>query len=156
MLELVGFEGSSKKIIIKNIQKQDRDFNIAYESERVGLALKGIKPNEIDRNFFLATPDVFLKETTINAEVYINEFYKPKEGKITPGGERQYYSLVNMGVSPIKFKEGENLYPGNSAEVIIQFNKPVYHDRSGLMGIITELNQFEKKNRIVGYFKQLF
>ncbi|TXT67067.1 MAG: Elongation factor Tu [Promethearchaeota archaeon] len=154
MLELIGFNGPSKKVVIKNIQKQDRDFTIAYQNDRVGLVLKGIKPNQIDRNFFLATPEIFKKESNITAEFHMNEFYKSKGGKITPGDERQYYALVNMRISPIKFTEGEDIYPGNSTNVSIQFSKSVFHDGSGLKGIIVELIPFEKKNRIVGHFKQ--
>ncbi|MEJ2276291.1 MAG: hypothetical protein P8Y70_00870 [Candidatus Lokiarchaeota archaeon] len=57
LLELVGFNGGKKKIIIKNIQKQDRNFNIAYKNDRVGLALKGVAVNEISREIINSIMD---------------------------------------------------------------------------------------------------
>jgi len=154
LLEILAFNGSSKKVIIKNIQKQDRNFDIAYKNDRVGLALKGIKPNEINRNNILASPNIFKKEIDIIANVHINEFYKPKNGNISPGEQKQYFGLVDLSISPLKFLEGDIIEPGNMNSMKIQFDKPLYHDGSGLNGIITEFNKFENKNRIVGYFQQ--
>ncbi|MFO7795754.1 MAG: EF-Tu/IF-2/RF-3 family GTPase [Promethearchaeati archaeon] len=154
MLEILGFNGSTKKTVIKNIQKQDRNFNYAYKYDRVGLVLKGIKPLEINRDNILVSPEIFKKERVIQANIYVNEFYKPKNGKITPGGDTQYYGLVNLTISPLKFLEGDTIFSGNNGSVKIQLDKHLYHDGSGLIGIITELNKFEKKNRIVGFFKQ--
>jgi selenocysteine-specific translation elongation factor len=154
MLEIVGYNGSAKKVLIKNIQKQDRNFNIAYINDRVGLALKGIKPSEISRENLLASPNIFIREKNIEAEVYINEYYKPKNGQITPGEEKQYHALVDLKLSPLKFIEGNSIKPGNIGTVKLHFDKPLFHDGSGLKGILVELNKFQNKNRIVGYFKQ--
>ncbi|MHA1255973.1 MAG: EF-Tu/IF-2/RF-3 family GTPase, partial [Promethearchaeota archaeon] len=41
MLEITGYESAVKKVIIRSIQKHDRTFKVAYEGDRVGLALKG-------------------------------------------------------------------------------------------------------------------
>jgi selenocysteine-specific translation elongation factor len=154
MLEIVGYNGSAKKVLIKNIQKQDKNFNIASINDRVGLALKGIKPTEINRENILASPDIFKRERDIEADIYINEYYKPKKGKIIPGEEKQYHGLVDLRLSPIKFLEGNAIKPGNNGTVKMHFNKPLFHDGSGLQGILVELNKFQSKNRIVGYFTQ--
>jgi len=155
MLEIVGYEATVKKVIIRSIQKHDRTFKVAYEGDRVGLALKGnISPNDVSRDNLLVTPGVFKQELEIKAKVFINQYYAPKGGIIKPGDGVQYYGLVGLKLSPLKFIEGQELTPGKSGIVKILFDKTVVHDAEGLKGIITELNRFDNKLRIVGYFLQ--
>ncbi len=156
MLELVGYEGIGKKVIIRNIQKHDRNFKSAFEGDRVGLALKGnISPGDISRDNMLVTSGIFKQEKKIEANVFINPFYKPKGGIIKPGGTIQYHALVNLKSSPMKFMEGDELKPDKNGKIKISFDKSFLHDGSGLKGIITELNKFENKLRIVGWFTQI-
>ncbi len=156
MVELVGYDGGPpKKIIIRSIQKHDRDFKNATEGDRVGLALKGtISPSDISRDNMIVSQGVFKRENDISATVYINQFYKPKGGTIKPGDGSQYYALTELKISPVKFVEGSEIAPGKSGEVKIKMEKPLVHDGLGLKGVITELNKFENKLRIVGYFVQ--
>jgi len=155
MLEIVGYEAAVKKVIIRSIQKHDRTFKVAYEGDRVGLALKGnISPHDVSRDNLLVSPGVFKQELEIKAKVFINQYYAPKGGIIKPGDGVQYYGLVGLKLSPLKFIEGQELTPGKSGIVKIHFDKTVVHDAEGLKGIITELNRFNNKLRIVGYFLQ--
>ncbi|MHA1149321.1 MAG: EF-Tu/IF-2/RF-3 family GTPase [Promethearchaeota archaeon] len=156
MVEIVGYEGPSKKVIIRNIQKHDRDFKEAFIGDRVGLALKGnISPSDLSRDNIITLPNIFQHEKRIRAKVYINLFYKPKKGKIKPGESTQYHGIVEIKSSPMKITEGEELIPGNSGIVSLEFDKTLVHDGSGLKGIITEMNRFENKLRIIGWFSQI-
>ena len=156
MLELVGYEGIGKKVIIRNIQKHDRNFKSAVEGDRVGLALKGnISSKNISRDNMLVSQGIFKQEKKIEANVYINPFYKPKSGSIKPGEAIQYHALVNLKASPMKFIEGDELNPGKKGNTTIIFDRSLFHDGSGLKGIITELNKFADKLRIVGWFTQV-
>ena len=156
MVEIVGYDGPSKKVIVRSIQKHDRDFKIAFEGDRVGLALKGnISPADISRDNMIVTQGQFTLEKKIKAKIFINQFYKPKTGTIKPGNGIQYNGLVEIKFSPFKFVEGEELIPGNSGIARLIFDKPLVHDGTGLKGIITELNRFENKLRIVGHFIQI-
>ncbi|MFX0075600.1 MAG: EF-Tu/IF-2/RF-3 family GTPase, partial [Candidatus Hermodarchaeota archaeon] len=38
LVEITGYESSIKKVLIRSIQKHDRNFKVAYEGDRVGLA----------------------------------------------------------------------------------------------------------------------
>ncbi|MBN1803229.1 MAG: hypothetical protein JW891_17090 [Candidatus Lokiarchaeota archaeon] len=156
MVELTGYDGGpSKKIIIRSIQKHDRDFKNAIEGDRVGLALKGtISPADVSRDNMIVSQGVFKRENEITATVHVNQFYKPKGGTIKPGDGSQYYALTELKISPVKLVEGTELTPGNSGEIKIILDKPLVHDGSGLKGVITELNKFENKLRIVGFFVQ--
>ena len=156
MVELIGYEGPGKKIIIRSIQKHDRDFKMAYEGDRVGLALKGnISPEDISRDNIIVSQGKFETENEIRAKVYLNKFYKPKEGIIKPGDGIQYHSFVELKGSPFKFSQGEKLIPGKTGVVTLNFEKSLVHDGTGLKGIIADLNRFENKLRILGYYIQV-
>ncbi len=155
MLEITGYESAVKKVIIRSIQKHDRNFKVAYEGDRVGLALKGnISPRDVSRDNIIVTPGIFKQEKEIEAEVFVSQFYKPKSGKIKSNDGFQYYGLIKLKLSPFKFIEGQNIIPGKSGPMKIRFDKSVLHNGEGLKGIITELNRFENRLRIVGYFQQ--
>ena len=156
MLELIGYEDSGKKVIIRSIQKQDRDYKTAYEGDRVGLALKGnISHDQISRDNILVNTGIFKQEKKIVAKVHINQFFIPKEGIIKPGNGIQYFGMVEIKSSPLKFVEGEDLLPGKTGKVTIELEKSLVHDGTGLKGVITEMNKFENKLRIVGSFEQI-
>lgn len=156
MLEIVGYEAAIKKVIIRSIQKHDRNFKVAYEGDRVGLALKGnISPRDVSRDNILVSPGVFEQLNEIKAKVFVNQFYEPKGGIIKPGDGTQYFGLVGLKLSPLKFIDGQDLLPGKSEIVRIHFDKSVVYDGTELKGIITEQNRFTNKLRIVGYFSQI-
>ncbi|MBY8987717.1 MAG: hypothetical protein KGD61_04635 [Candidatus Lokiarchaeota archaeon] len=156
MLEIVGYEAAVKKVIIRSIQKHDRNFKVAYEGDRVGLALKGnISPRDVSRDNILVSPGVFTQVNEIKAKVFINQFYAPKGGSIKPGDGSQYFGLVGLKLSPLKFIDGQELFPGKNEIVKIHFGKSVVFDGTELKGIITEQNRFTNKLRIVGYFSQI-
>ena len=156
MLELTGYNGPSKKVIIRSIQKHDRDFKTAIKGDRVGLALKGnISADQISRDNILINQGLFKSENQIKARVFINQFYKPKHKVIKTGNGIQYNALVDLKSTPFKFINGEEIFPGSSGIVNMKFDKFLYHNGSGLIGIITDFNRFNNKLRIIGYFNQL-
>ncbi|MFX1499949.1 MAG: EF-Tu/IF-2/RF-3 family GTPase [Promethearchaeota archaeon] len=156
MLELIGYKNSTKKVIIRSIQKHDRNFKTAIKGDRVGLALKGnISVDEVSRDNILTTQGIFKQEVSIKAKVFINQFFKPKNNKIIPGDGIQYNVMVDLRTAPCKFIDGKEISPGNSGVVNLKFYKPLFHSGSGLKGIITNLSRFENKLRIIGYFIQI-
>jgi selenocysteine-specific translation elongation factor len=156
MVEITGYEGPPKKAIIRNIQKHDRNFKEAYRGDRVGIALKGnISPSDINRDNIITSQGIFKQNREIKATVYINPFYKPKNGVIHPGNGSQFHGIVEIKSSPFKFIEGDDLIPGKKGVVSMRFDRNLVHDGSGLRGLITEMNKFEDKLRIVGWFEEL-
>ena len=156
MLELTGNGTVAKKVIIRGIQKHDRDFKEAHEGDRVGLALKGnISVSEISRDNLITTQGIFKGEKDIRAKVYINKFYQPKKGVISAKDSIQYHGIVEIKSSPLKIIAGDELKPGNSGILTLRFDKPLFHNGSGLRGILCDLNRFENKLRIIGHFEQL-
>jgi selenocysteine-specific translation elongation factor len=154
MYELVGYGTESKKVIVKSIQKHDRDFKIAYRGDRVGLALKGIKPEEIDRDNLLVTMNTFKEETKITADLFLSKFYKIPEGKLVPGTGKLYFAMAELKMTPMRIASGAEIAPGSAGQVVFEFEKALVHDGTGITGIVFEMDPFKNKLRILGYFKQ--
>ena len=156
MLELTGNSSVAKKVIVRGIQKHDRDFKEAHEGDRVGLALKGnISVSEISRDNIITTQGIFKGEKEIRAKVYINQFFQPKKGVIASNDSIQYHGIVEIKSSPLKIIDGDEIIPGDSGILTLKFDKPLFHNGSGLRGILCDLNKFENKLRIIGHFEQL-
>jgi hypothetical protein len=85
----------------------------------------------------------------------VDRFYTPKEGEIKPGRDTQFFTMIDTKISPLRFIDGDILLPGKAGKVTIHFDKKMYHDGTGLKGLIFELNRFNNKSRIVGYFNQI-
>lgn len=147
---------AQNKIILRSIQKHDRDFKSALPGERVGLALKGIKADIIDRNCVFVTMGTFSLSKEIKVKFSVVPFYKPTnpDGKISPKDTKAYHAIADMAISPIKIVAGDDIGPGKSGMLDLILEKELPHDSHGLRGIIADFGPFEKKLRIVGYFEQ--
>ena len=45
---------TDKVVQVRSIQKHDDDFEVAYQGDRVGLALKNVEADELDRRYILS------------------------------------------------------------------------------------------------------
>ncbi len=145
------------KVILRSIQKQDRDFKTAEEGDRVGLALKGIKSDNIDRNSIFCSLGSMKTSKTFNAKIYISPYYKPnsENGTVSPKNSMTYHAIADLGISPVKLIEGDDILPGKEGMIKLELEKPLVHDNSGMNGIIAEFGPFSNKLRIIGYFHQI-
>ena len=95
---------SNKEVLIKSIQMHDDPVNESFSPSRVGLAIKGITPHEIERGDIICSGDTI---KTANTEIIVEEFSKNKyfNNEIT---ESQTYLLsVGLQVKPVKiFNKG--------------------------------------------------
>jgi selenocysteine-specific translation elongation factor len=73
-----------KEVIVRSIQKHDDDFEIAYEGDRVGLALKNIDSDELDRGSVLTNDPLIKEDTSFEAKVKLVKFWPAplKEGMV--------------------------------------------------------------------------
>ncbi|GAG88052.1 unnamed protein product, partial [marine sediment metagenome] len=83
------------------------------------------------------------------------QIYKPKNGVITSKDSIEYHGIVEIKSSPLKIIAGEDLKPGSSGILKLKFDNALFHNGSGLRGILCELIRFENKLRIIGHFEQL-
>ena len=151
MYDLIGGNERSK-IIVRSIQKQDRDFKTAVPGDRIGLALKGPKPEDVDRNTYLVSLNAFTLDKKFAGKLTVSPFYKPPEGSISNANTRQYYLIVDLAVTSVKITGGDPLKPGQTGPIELTCEKEIAHEPKHLWGILADFGQFENKLRIIGTF----
>ena len=99
-------------VVIKSIQMHDDTVDEASSSARVGLSVKGITPDEVQRGDMLCMPDSMITSQEITLDYQKNAFFK---GELA---ENQMF-LVNIGLqirpakilslNPFKLSLGKNI-----------------------------------------------
>ena len=107
--------------------------------ENVGVLLRGIEKEALERGQVLAAPKSITPHTKFEAEVYV--LTKEEGGRHTPfftGYRPQFYFRTTDVTGIIKLKEGvEMIMPGDNAELEIELITPIAMDQ-GLRFAIRE------------------
>ncbi|MGC8571710.1 MAG: EF-Tu/IF-2/RF-3 family GTPase [Candidatus Micrarchaeia archaeon] len=112
------YHNSGKKVIIKSIQSHDIDVDTAIPNMRVGLALKGIDSNEIEKGDILLSKP-FNKTTKILTRVVINSLEENKR-KLSKGENYMFVSnFQHTNIVVDNINEAENT-------VDLLLNTPLY------------------------------
>ncbi|MCK8517989.1 EF-Tu/IF-2/RF-3 family GTPase [Methanoculleus sp. 7T] len=64
-----------KAIMVRSIQKHDDDFDWAAEGDRVGLALKNIESDELDRGFVLSNDPAVQSRTSLEVRAHLVKYW---------------------------------------------------------------------------------
>ena len=153
MLELTLADGSTKNVIAKSIQMQDMDHKTASEGDRVGLAVKGIKPNEISRDNSLITKGTMKSSPEITIEFQLNKFANKS---LNVKDKQLYHISIDHQVHPavpINISDGKNndiLKPGEKGKVTFKAEKHFWFNESNNHAIVTILEKFTGQLRILG------
>jgi len=62
-------------ITVRSIQKHDDDFDWAAEGDRVGLALKNIESDDLDRGFVLSSDPAIQTRTSLEAQATLVKYW---------------------------------------------------------------------------------
>ncbi len=122
---------TEKKVQVRSIQVHDRDVDSAGTGSRVGLALKNIKPEELDRGMTLAEPGSMKTGNEFRMNPRFTPFWKGKLGE----------GMV------LHLSSGTQFVPGKMLdERTIRLEKPIaYRDDEGIL-----LIQADSMPRIIG------
>lgn len=73
-----------KTVQIRSIQEHDDEVEVAFTGDRVGLALKGIEPSEIDRGFVLSSNTLIKTALSISSTAVLGRFWQSplREGMV--------------------------------------------------------------------------
>ena len=106
---------SNKEALIKSIQMHDDPVDESSSPSRVGLAVKGVSPKEIERGDIICSGDTMKTAVT---EILVTDFLKNKyyNGEIT---DTQTYLLsVGLQIKPIKIFI-------NNSKILLSLEKPI-------------------------------
>jgi selenocysteine-specific translation elongation factor len=90
---------SNKEILIKSIQMHDDPVNEAFSPARVGLAIKGITPHEIERGDIICSGETIKIATT---EVLVTDFSKNKYFNSDITESQTYLLSLGLQIKPVK------------------------------------------------------
>lgn len=111
---------SNKEALIKSIQMHDDPVDESSSPSRVGLAVKGVSPKEIERGDIICSGDTMKTAVT---EILVTDFLKNKyyNGEIT---DTQTYLLsVGLQIKPVKILI-------NNSKILLSLEKPIaYYEK---------------------------
>jgi elongation factor Tu len=135
---LVGF-GASKKTVVTGVEMFRKLLDQGEAGDNVGLLLRGIEKNEIERGMVLAKAGSITPHTHFEAEVYV--LTKEEGGRHTPffkGYRPQFYFRTTDVTGSVELPGGvEMVMPGDNVQMTIELITPIAMDE-GLRFAIRE------------------
>ena len=127
---------------IRSIQKHDDEYDWAVEGERVGLALKGVDSEDLDRGYVLTTDDSIQVSEELIVDVEIVRFWPSplKEGMVLHIGH--WMQFIPCRVESVE--TGEDWRTGS---IRVSLEKPIIHPANATI-VLTHLDG--GKLRVVG------
>jgi len=97
-----------KEAQIRSIQKHDEDFDLATKGDRVGLALKNVEVEDLDRGYVLSSEDDLVSFKDLAIRLKKNSFFQKelKVGDVIHLG--QWMQVIPARVTDIKKNDDNN------------------------------------------------
>ena len=126
-VEIVGLAKESKKTVVTGVEMFRKLLDQAEAGDNIGVLLRGIQRNEIERGQVLAKPGTIHPHTKFKAEVYI--LTKEEGGRHTPffnGYRPQFYFRTTDVTGVIELPAGtEMVMPGDNVTMTIELITPI-------------------------------
>ncbi len=137
-VEIIGF-GTKKKTVATSIEMFRKVLDEALPGDNVGVLLRGIDKEEVERGMVLAIPGSITPHTKFKGEVYVLK--KEEGGRHTPffnGYRPQFYFRTTDVTGSVKLPEGvEMVMPGDNLNIEVQLITPIAMEK-GLRFAIRE------------------
>jgi elongation factor Tu len=137
-VSLIGFN-SDKKTVITGVEMFRKLLDDGQAGDNVGLLLRGINKEDVERGMVLAKPGSITPHTKFNAEVYV--LTKEEGGRHTPffkGYRPQFFFRTTDVTGSVELPEGmEMVMPGDNVQMTIELISPIAMDE-GLRFAIRE------------------
>ncbi len=126
-VEVVGFRDEPIKTVVTSIEMFRKILDEALPGDNVGLLLRGVKKEDVERGMVVAKPGSIKPHTKFKAQVYV---LKPEEGgRHTPfftGYRPQFYFRTTDVTGTIKLPpDREMVIPGDHVNLEVELIYPV-------------------------------
>jgi elongation factor Tu len=126
-VEIVGLQEEIKKSVVTGIEMFRKLLDVGIAGDNIGVLLRGIDRNEIERGQVLAKPGSVKPHRRFKAEVYV--LSKEEGGRHTPffaNYRPQFYFRTTDVTGTIKLPEGvEMVMPGDNVQMEVELITPV-------------------------------
>jgi elongation factor Tu len=125
-VELVGL-GHQKKSVITGVEMFRKELDSGQAGDNVGLLLRGVEKNELERGMVIAKPGSITPHTNFSAKVYV--LSKDEGGRHTPffnGYRPQFYFRTTDVTGVASLPSGvEMVMPGDNVEMTVELITPI-------------------------------
>jgi elongation factor Tu len=126
-VEIVGLKEETKKTVVTGIEMFRKLLDIGLAGDNIGVLLRGVDRNEIERGQVLAKPGTVKPHKKFTAEVYI--LSKEEGGRHTPffaNYRPQFYFRTTDVTGQIKLPEGvEMVMPGDNVQMAVELGTSI-------------------------------
>jgi elongation factor Tu len=129
-VEIVGFTEELRKVVCTGVEMFNKTLDSGMAGDNVGLLLRGVKREEIQRGQVLAKPKSITPHTEFEAEVYV--LSKDEGGRATPffSGYRPqfYFRTTDVTGSLTLMGDAEMCMPGDNVKLKVELISPIALD----------------------------
>jgi elongation factor Tu len=126
-VEIVGIRDKSQKTVVTGIEMFRKLLDEARAGENVGLLLRGVKREEVERGMVVVKPGTTTPHTEFEAQVYI--LSKEEGGRHTPFFQNyrpQFYFRTTDVTGVVTLPEGtEMVMPGDNTSMTVKLIQPI-------------------------------
>jgi elongation factor Tu len=127
---IVGFSNEPKKTICTGVEMFNKTLDQGQAGDNVGLLLRGVKREEIERGQVIVKPGSITPHTNFEAEVYV--LSKDEGGRHTPffsGYRPQFYFRTTDVTGTAKLLgDAEMCMPGDNVKIEVELISPIAMD----------------------------
>ena len=138
-VEIVGLTSETRSVVVTGVEMFRKLLDQAIAGDNIGVLLRGVQRNEIERGQVLAKPGTIKPHTHFESQVYV--LTKEEGGRHTPfftGYRPQFYFRTTDVTGTIELPEGvEMVMPGDNIKMVINLITPIAMDE-GLRFAIRE------------------
>ncbi|MBI3920759.1 MAG: elongation factor Tu [Armatimonadetes bacterium] len=153
-VEIVGLQPQARKTVVTDIEMFRKSLESAQAGDNVGLLLRGVERDDVERGQVIAKPGSIKPHTKFDAEVYV--LSKEEGGRHTPffnGYRPQFYFRTTDVTGLVTLPEGvEMVMPGDNIRVSIELIQPIATEeglrfaireggRTVGAGVVTKINE---------------
>jgi len=137
-MEIVGFR-PTRKTVVTGVEMFKKLLDQGEAGDNVGLLLRGVEKDEVERGQVIAKPGSITPHTTFKGQVYV--LSKEEGGRHTPffkGYRPQFYFRTTDVTGVAELPEGtEMVMPGDNVDLKVELITPIAMDK-GLRFAIRE------------------
>jgi elongation factor Tu len=126
-VEIVGIRESTRKSVVTGVEMFRKILDSGQAGDNIGVLLRGVDRNEIERGQVLAKPGSIKPHTKYTAEVYV--LTKEEGGRHTPffnGYRPQFYFRTTDVTGVVNLGEGvEMVMPGDNVTIEVELITPI-------------------------------
>ena len=131
-LEIVGLKEEKKKTVVTGMEMFRKTLDMAEAGDNVGILLRGVQRDEIERGQVLAKPGTVHPHKKFVGQVYVLK--KEEGGRHTPffnGYRPQFYFRTTDVTGSIDLPEGvEMVMPGDHIDMTVEVITPVAREEN--------------------------